>query len=240
MTPMTATGHLAGVALDAADIERLATFYAELAGWRTVRHVEDWITLRADDGQEVAFQRAPDHRPPQWPGQRWPQQFHLDLQVTGHQAAARRAEALGATHLADGPTWITLADPAGHPFDLCECDGLGERVVLFAVTIDAPDAAGLARFYAALLGMELTYDGPEGAMISGEDVNVLFQQISDYNPPRWPDPAAPQQAHLDVLVTDLDAGQASALELGATRLPGGGETFRVFADPAGHPFCLTV
>ena len=68
----------------------------------------------------------------------------------------------------------------------------------------------------------------------------MFQQVGDYNPPRWPDPAHPQQAHLDLLVDDLDAGEARALELGATRLDGGGERFRVFADPAGHPFCLVA
>jgi hypothetical protein len=66
----------------------------------------------------------------------------------------------------------------------------------------------------------------------------MFQQVSEYNPPQWPDPARPQQAHLDILVDDLDAGEARALELGASRLAGGGEQFRVFTDPAGHPFCL--
>ncbi|WP_460407545.1 VOC family protein [Actinophytocola sediminis] len=237
---MTVTGRLEGAALDAADIERLATFYAELTGWRTVRQVPDWITLRAGDGQEVAFQRAPDHVAPKWPGQDLPQQVHLDLQVSGREVAARRAVELGATRLADGDTWVTLADPAGHPFDLCERADVGEELVLFAVTIDAPDAVGLARFYAALLGMELTYEGPEGALITDGTRNVMFQQIAEYTPPRWPDPTAPQQAHLDILVDDLDTGQARALELGATGLPGGGETFRVFADPAGHPFCLTV
>ena len=48
-------------------------------------------------------------------------------------------------------------------------------------------------------------------------------------------PGAPQQAHLDILVDDLDTGEERALALGATRLDGGGQTFRVFADPAGHP-----
>ena len=86
---------------------------------------------------------------------------------------------------------------------------------LFAVTIDAPDASALARFYADLTGMEVTYDGPEGALIAGDGRSVMFQQVSDYNPPRWPDPAHPQQAHLDLLVDDLDAGEARALELGA-------------------------
>jgi hypothetical protein len=68
----------------------------------------------------------------------------------------------------------------------------------------------------------------------------MIQQVSGYNAPRWPDPARPQQAHLDITVDDLDAGEQRALGLGATRLDGGGEMFRVFADPAGHPFCLTT
>jgi Glyoxalase-like domain len=101
-----------------------------------------------------------------------------------------------------------------------------------------PDASGLARFYADLTGMQVTYDGPKGALISAEGRSLMFHQVSDYNPPRWPDPAHPQQAHLDLLVEDLDTGQARALELGAARLNAGGERFRVFADPAGHPFDL--
>lgn len=106
---------------------------------------------------------------------------------------------------------------------------------LFAVTIDAPDAPALARFYADLLGMKITYEGPDGALIAGGGKSVMFQQVSGHNPPRWPDPSHLQQAHLDILVDGLDAGQMRALELGASRLPGGGERFRVFADPADHP-----
>jgi len=236
---MTTTGRLEVVAFDAPDIDKLATFYAELTGWQIASKDSDWTTLRAPDGQQVAFQRAPDHVAPRWPGQEQPQQLHLDLYVDGYQEAAERAVGLGAIRLADGATWITLADPAGHPFDLCQKDGAGPVMGLFAATIDAPDAAGLARFYAALLGMEVTYEGAEGALITGDGKSVMFQQISDYNPPRWQDPAHPQQGHLDIAVDDLDAGEARAIELGASRLAGGGASFRVFADPAGHPFCLT-
>jgi catechol 2,3-dioxygenase-like lactoylglutathione lyase family enzyme len=237
---MTTTGRLELAALDARDIDALASFYTELAGWEIVRNETDWITVRAADGQELAFQLAPDHIPPEWPGQQQPQQFHLDLQVDGIEAAAERAIELGATRLAAGPTWITLADPAGHPFDLCQADGVGPVMTLFAVTIDAPDAAALGRFYAELLGMEITYDGPEGTLIAGGGKNAMFQQVGEYTAPAWPDPARPQQAHLDIIVDDLDAGEARVLELGASRLAGGGERFRVFADPAGHPFCLTL
>jgi catechol 2,3-dioxygenase-like lactoylglutathione lyase family enzyme len=164
---MTVRGRLELVALDAPDIDRLAAFYTALTGWEIVRKESDWTTVRTGDGQEVAFQLAPDHVAPRWPGQEQPQQFHLDLLVDGYQAAAERAVALGATRLADGPTWVTLADPAGHPFDLCQRDGVGPVMGLFAPTIDAPDAVALARFYAELMGMEVTYEGPEGALVAG-------------------------------------------------------------------------
>ncbi|HEX3593413.1 MAG TPA: VOC family protein [Pseudonocardiaceae bacterium] len=236
---MTVTARLEMPAFDAADIQGLASFYTELTGWKIVRTDEDWITVRTGDGQDLAFQLAPDHIAPQWPGQERPQQFHLDIQVDDHQAAAERAVALGAKRLAGGPSWITLADPAGHPFDLCQKDGVGPVMALFAVTIDAPKASPLAKFYADLMGMEVTYDGPEGALISDGTKSVMFQQISDYQPPRWPDPEHPQQGHLDIEVDDLDTGESRALELGATKLADNAESFRVFADPAGHPFCLT-
>jgi catechol 2,3-dioxygenase-like lactoylglutathione lyase family enzyme len=223
MGPMTTTGSLELVALDAPDIEKLAQFYVDLAGWEIERQVPDWITVRTGDGQKVSFQLV-----------------HLDLLVDGYQAAAERAVELGATRLADGPTWVTLADPAGHPFDLCQRDGAGAVMGLYAVTIDAPDAVALARFYADLTDMELAYEGPEGALIAGDGKSVMFQQVSDYHAPQWQDPARPQQAHLDITVGDLDAGEARALELGAARLEGGTDTFRVYADPAGHPFCLCL
>jgi catechol-2,3-dioxygenase len=242
MTGMAVTGRLELVALDAMDIVGLASFYAELTGWQAVRNVDGWITLRAGDGQEVAFQQVAEHIAPRWPGQERPQQVHLDLLVDGHEQAAQRAVALGATRLADGAIWITLADPAGHPFDLCQRDGVGPQMQLFAASVDAPDASALAGFYAELLGMEVTYDDPEGVLVAGGGKSLMFQQVSYYTPPQWPDPAHPQQGHLDVIVDDpehLKAVGARALELGATRLADGA-TWITLADPAGHPFCLSI
>jgi len=152
-------------AFDAQDTQRLAQFYVDLAGWEILRNDGGWINVRTSDGQQIGFQPAPNYALPQWPGQEHPQQFHLDLFVEGREAAAERAVSLGAARLATGPTWITLTDPAGHPFDLCEKDGIGTAVQLFAVTIDAPTRRHWLTsipIYSDLLGMELTYEGPGG------------------------------------------------------------------------------
>ena len=58
---MTVTGKLELVAFDAADTEKLAAFYAELAGWEIVRNDSGWINMTTGDGQEIGFQPAPDH-----------------------------------------------------------------------------------------------------------------------------------------------------------------------------------
>lgn len=55
---MTPTPRLEMPVLDAADIERLAAFYAQLTGWPVVRRDPDWVTLRTPDGQELAWLRV--------------------------------------------------------------------------------------------------------------------------------------------------------------------------------------
>jgi catechol 2,3-dioxygenase-like lactoylglutathione lyase family enzyme len=114
--------------------------------------------------------------------------------------------------------------------------------ILRTVVIDCPDPRALAGFYAELLGLPVSYDDEdEWVVIGGEpgqQPRLAFQQAPDLREPRWPDPERPQQFHLDVTVDDVDAAEARARTLGARRLPGEGEGFRVYADPAGHPFCL--
>jgi hypothetical protein len=68
----------------------------------------------------------------------------------------------------------------------------------------------------------------------GTSSGLAFQLAPDHQPPAWPDPARPAQVHLDVMVEDVTAAGPRVLALGATRLNGEG----VYADPAGHPFCL--
>ncbi|WP_030567630.1 VOC family protein [Streptomyces aureocirculatus] len=118
---------------------------------------------------------------------------------------------------------------------------------LQCVVLDCPDPAALATFYEALLGG--TVDRPDPRWSVDEDWVTLhtpsgsvlaFQRSPDHRPPRWPDPAHPQQFHLDLGVTDLDHAQTQVLALGARLLDAdsGGGSWRVYADPAGHPFCL--
>jgi len=110
---------------------------------------------------------------------------------------------------------------------------------LHSYVIDAPNAHALAGFYAELLGMEVRGEpGDDWVVVTGAGYRLAFQQAPDLQPPDWPDPARPQQAHLDVRVADIYTAEPAVLALGATRLPGAGGDFRVYADPVGHPFCL--
>jgi catechol 2,3-dioxygenase-like lactoylglutathione lyase family enzyme len=108
---------------------------------------------------------------------------------------------------------------------------------LSEVVIDCPDPRALAAFYAELLGARITRDD-DWVVVEGGPVKLAFQLAPDLREPRWPDPERPQQMHLDVLVDDVDEAEAKVLALGAKRLYGGGSDFRVYEDPAGHPFCL--
>ena len=105
------------------------------------------------------------------------------------------------------------------------------------VVLDCPDPASLADFYAALLGLPVTYRSADFVVVAASDraSGFAFQRAPDHRPPQWPDPAHPQQMHLDVMVEDPAAARALVLGLGARALPGGQD---VYADPAGHPFCL--
>jgi catechol 2,3-dioxygenase-like lactoylglutathione lyase family enzyme len=107
---------------------------------------------------------------------------------------------------------------------------------LHHVILDCPDPEALATFYSRLLGRPITYRDDDFAVVSTSDraSGLAFQRSPDQRPATWPDPAVPQQIHLDVMVEDVAAATPEVLALGATKLDGDG----VFADPAGHPFCL--
>jgi predicted enzyme related to lactoylglutathione lyase len=110
-----------------------------------------------------------------------------------------------------------------------------------SIVIDCPDADALAAFYAAMLDWKIEVGSSWVEIRADYGQCISFQQVEGYTAPKWPTQEAPQQMHLDVVVDDLDAAEAAVLELGATKhdhQPG--TTFRVFLDPAGHPFCLCL
>jgi Glyoxalase-like domain len=110
-----------------------------------------------------------------------------------------------------------------------------------SVVLDCPDAGALGRFYGELLGWPVDVS-PGWADVKADYGQCFsFQQVENYAPPKWPGQDAPQQMHIDVIVDDLDSAEAAVIKLGAVKhehQPG--TTFRVFLDPAGHPFCLCV
>lgn len=108
-----------------------------------------------------------------------------------------------------------------------------------SIVLDCPDPGTLASFYGALLDWKTEASSDWAEVRADYGQSICFQQVDPYSPPQWPGQQVPQQMHLDVVVNDLDAAEAAVLELGATKhehQPG--TTFRVFLDPAGHPFCL--
>ncbi len=109
-------------------------------------------------------------------------------------------------------------------------------------TVDCADPGALADFYAALTGGSVVVRQPHWALIRMDDGEIAFQGTPGYRPPVWPDPAASIQMHLDFYVTDRAATEKRALELGATKYDyqPNDDHCTVFADPAGHAFCLST
>ncbi|MGH8823569.1 MAG: VOC family protein [Jiangellaceae bacterium] len=132
---------------------------------------------------------------------------------------------------------------------------------LVQVVLDTTNARGLAEFYRRLLGLRYR-PGDEPPVAgepdpSGEDWLVLrdpagnnrlaFQQVAALPEATWPEGPVPQQLHLDLSVpttAELDVQHERALALGARLLGDRSddpeEPLRVYADPAGHPFCIFV
>lgn len=122
------------------------------------------------------------------------------------------------------------------------------EIVKQHVVLDASDVGVEADFWAAVLGGTVEPD-PESAagewrtiMVEGREA-LAVQLAPDHVRPQWPDGPQRQQMHLDLYVTDLAAAHQEVMGLGAQLLqeaadPAADRGFQVYADPAGHPFCL--
>lgn len=189
---------------------------AMLALYGDLLHLDRWDIplLVFDEG------RPGDPRP-RWPNPAYPQQMHLDIRVADLEAVDALVVERGATRLADFDDHRVYGDIIGHPF--CLYQAAVAKPELWRLVMDAPDPEALQVFYERLLGTDTT--------------PVLAFQHSSAEAPRWPDPAYPAQMHVDLMFDDPAPVAARVIELGGSILrPRDG--FPVYADPAGHPFCI--
>jgi len=118
---------------------------------------------------------------------------------------------------------------------------VSDSIKLGTVALECPNAGELADFYAVITGGKVTFRDDSWATVRCPGGRLDFQTAPGYRPPAWPDAASSMQMHLDFDVDDLDATEARVLAAGATKFEfQPGEHFRVYADPVGHPFCLST
>lgn len=116
--------------------------------------------------------------------------------------------------------------------------------------LDCPDPVELANFYSQITGFEVVVAHRDKVglpqwveLVDVDQTRIAFQKIDNYLKPTWPEGPVPQQAHLDFDVSDLDVAEQLILKIGAVKSsiqPSSNpdDNFRVYFDPAGHPFCL--
>lgn len=121
--------------------------------------------------------------------------------------------------------------------------------------IDCPDPLKLADFYSAITGFKVNVPQVSNSddvvwvelKDSDNETKLAFQKVVNYRTPTWPEGDTPQQSHMDFFVDNLDSVENDVLKLGAIKAefqPGSPVSpdevyeFRVYLDPAGHPFCL--
>jgi predicted enzyme related to lactoylglutathione lyase len=111
------------VAVDCADVEAQARFWAEALGYQPLGSWQQYRSLVPPEGEvgpKLVLQQVPEARPP------GKNRLHLDLIVGPDiEGEARRLEALGAQRRSDpiaeaGTRWIVMIDPEGNEFCVCE------------------------------------------------------------------------------------------------------------------------
>ncbi|MGW0135820.1 VOC family protein [Streptomyces sp. NPDC003299] len=118
---------------------------------------------------------------------------------------------------------------------------------LRSVVVDCPDPRALARFYAEIIGGRPDDQDLDWVVLPmGDGPRLVFQRSEGHTPPEWPrSDRNAQQFHLDLDAgstwEEIDQVEKRVLGLGARvlqREQSPDDDFRVYADPAGHPFCL--
>lgn len=117
------------------------------------------------------------------------------------------------------------------------------RIKHQVVVFDAADLSAESSFWAGVLGGDVDAEDDWHMVIVDGAAKVGVQLAPDHIPPDWPDGLPKQQIHLDLWVDDIAAAHEHVMSLGARLLQEAEasdepDSFRVYADPAGHPFCL--
>lgn len=113
---------------------------------------------------------------------------------------------------------------------------------LAGISLDCPEPAYLAAFYSELLELDIVFESADFVALNGSGIYLTMQRVEDHRAPDWPDGTVPKQLHLELSVKDLEATEAFAISVGATRAATqpSPDSWRVLLDPVGHPFCITT
>jgi predicted enzyme related to lactoylglutathione lyase len=116
------------------------------------------------------------------------------------------------------------------------------RISRQIIVFDAADLAAESSFWAGMLGGTVSASDDWHTVCVDGQPRIAVQLAPGHIPPQWPG-GTPQQIHLDLYVDDIRPAHEEATALGARLLqaaedPHAASGFQVYADPAGHPFCL--
>ena len=114
---------LGNVMVDCDDERKLQRFYGDFLGWEMCELFAR-PAVRSSSGIVFLFIEEKDYVPPVWPEDTGKQQkqMHFDFQVDNVAEMVKKAESLGAKKAESqfgGNDFVTMFDPAGHPFCLC-------------------------------------------------------------------------------------------------------------------------
>lgn len=116
------------------------------------------------------------------------------------------------------------------------------KMVRTVVVFDAADLSVESAFWAGIFDGHVVAEDDWHSVLDADGRWLIGVQLApDHVPPTWPD-GEPQQVHLDLHVDDPRAAHEQAIALGARLLQVSDldtdEGHQVYADPAGHPFCI--
>ena len=116
------------------------------------------------------------------------------------------------------------------------------QIIHQVVVFDAADLTAESAFWAEVLGGSVDVDDDWHMVLVDGEPRIGVQLAPNHVRPEWPDGAQQQQIHLDLYVADFPAAHERVMALGAELLKPAenaeSNDFQVYADPAGHPFCL--